>query len=186
MVDKETIRPIYSELQGYLFKAPDKNDICDIYEVALWNQVNKAIDELNSISSDDYSRFKMNPVVDSHLGTPHLGKSTYSSDLAGLIAKLHGKYFSDEQAPFGGMPTTVISQTQQQSQSFQIELLLQVQSKIDEQIHNLEPRDHKRSFLEKVKGVLKSVRSAPELITVLLETAKEFGLSLEQLSELFK
>ena len=112
---------------------------------------------------------------------------TFRNKLGGLISRLHGEYFSDEVAPFSGMPSTVISQTQQQSQSFQVQMLLEIQSKIDKQLHNLEAGDtKKRNFLEKVKGALKSVRDSTGFVALLLTTAQEFGLSVKELLELFK
>lgn len=187
MVDRETVRPIYSELQGYLSSAPG-NISTMAREKGLWEQINEAIEELEMVTKKDYSRFK--PVPDEHTyvdGRAYfLSAANYMPKLSGLISRLHGEYFSDEQAPFSDMPSTVISQTQQQSQSFQVELRLQIESKIDEQLSKLRPDDEKRGFLEKVKGALKSVRNATELIALLLRTGQEFGLSLEQLSELFR
>ena len=84
------------------------------------------------------------------------------------------------------MPSTVISQTQQQSQSFQVQMLLEIQSKIDEKLHELESEDKKRGFLEKVKGALTSARNTSELVTLLLAMAQEFGLTIKELLELFK
>ena len=37
MADKEAIRPIYSELQGYLSQAPEK-PIYEIYNQKIWEQ----------------------------------------------------------------------------------------------------------------------------------------------------
>ena len=185
MTKQEDIRPIYHQFQGYLSKAPSGDKSGMIRDPNLWNNFNKAVDELSSVSEEDYSKFKMVPQTSRHFG-PYLAKDTFQTTLAGLIARLHGKYFSSEPAPFSGMPTTVFSQTQQQSQLFLVELLLPIQSKIDEQLHKLEPGDKKRSFLEKAKGTLKSVRNAAELIALLLKNGQEFGLTLDELSELFK
>lgn len=189
MTKKEDIRPIYQELQGYLSQAPGGDKIRLIYDDNLWEQVNQVIDELNSISGEDYNRFKMTTKQirqgrEGMLNVVDVG--TYRAKLGGMISRLHGQYFSDEVAPFSGMPSTVISQTQQQSQSFQVQLLLEIQSKIDEQLHKLEPEDEKRGFLDKVKGALKSVRNATELITLILATGQEFGLTIDELKELFK
>lgn len=190
MTKKEDIRPIYAELQAYLCEAPKDRNIRGAYtpDGGLWEQVNKTIGELNETTSKDYSRFKIAPrKSESQDGVYyHVEIDTYRTKLGGLISRLHAEYFSDELAPFSETPSTIMSQIQQQSQSFQVELLLQVQSKIDEQLHKLEPGDKKRSFLEKVKGALKSVRNTAELIALILATGQEFGLTLEELKELFK
>jgi len=189
MANKEDIRPIYSELQGYLSQAPSESPErpgAVTYDTLIWQQYNLAVDELNKVSGESYDRFKIQPKT-TERGSVLMGVIPYRSKLGGLISRLHAKYFSDEQAPFSGMPSTVISQTQQQNQSFQIELLLQIQSKIDEQLSKLEAGDtKKRDFLEKVKGALKSVRDSTGFVALLLTTAQEFGLSVKELLELFK
>ena len=57
-MDRGKIRPIYSELQGYLSQMPT---VSTSRAKELWLQPNKAIDELTEISGKDYSRFKTNP-----------------------------------------------------------------------------------------------------------------------------
>ena len=186
MAKKEEIRPIYSELQGYLSQAPGGDKIRTIYDDNLWNQVNQSIDELNRISGEEYSRFKMIPERRVDSGILILDVGTYRGNLGGLISRLHGQYFSDEVAPFSGMPSTIITQSQQQSQSIQVQMLLDFQSKIDAQLQKLEPGDKKRSFLEKVKGALASVKDYAGLIALCVTTAQKCGLTLEELLELFK
>jgi hypothetical protein len=189
MANKEDIRPIYSQLQGCLSQTP-KTSAEGSLTFGILKNVNQVIDELNDVSGDSYDNFKMHSKLHPDDDPVY---SVYDLDefrffLGGLISRLHGKYFSDENPPFSGMPSTVItqSQTQQQSQSFQIQLLLEIQSKIDDQLHNLKPSDKKRSFLEKVKEALKSVRNTTELIALLLTTGQEFGLTIEELKEVFK
>jgi len=60
MAEKEDIRPIYSELQGYLSQAPNGKIELITYTKGkgLWEQVNETIDELSKITGNDYSRFK--------------------------------------------------------------------------------------------------------------------------------
>lgn len=184
MEQKEKIRPIYSELQGYLSQAPDvKTSVT--YESDLWEQYNSTINELNNISGNNYDRFKISPKNDGS-GEFRMKIVSYRSKLSGLISRLHGELFSDEQPPFSSMPSTVISQTQQQSQSFQVQLLLEIQSKIDEKLNELEPEDKKRGFLEKVKGALTSVHNTAELIALILSTGQQFDLTIKELWELFK
>jgi len=189
MAKKEDIRPIYKEFQGYLSQAPGEDQIRLIYDDNLWNQVNQAIDELNSISGEDYNRFKMaiKQIRHGREGTRDVvDVGTYRAKLGGLVSRLHGQYFSDEPAPFSGMPSTVISQSQQQSQTVHIQMLLDFQSKIDAQLQKIEPGDKRRTFLEKVKEALSSVKDYAGLIALWITTARECGLTLEELLELFK
>ena len=185
MAKHEDIRPIYHELQGYVSKAPSSDKNRMIHDAEFWESANQAIDELINISGVDYSRFKMTPRRVG--GSPHMSveKDTYRTKLAGLVARLHGEYFANEPAPFSGMPSTVISQTQVQSQS-QTQMVLDLQSKIDEQLLNLEPGDKKHTFLEKVKGALASVKDYAGVLALYVSTAQEVGLTLEELLGLIK
>ena len=129
---KEKIRPIYSELQGYLSQAPKKDNV--FFEEAVWERYNTTIHELNDVSGKNYDSYLVNPRKwGEDLAVEVLD---YRTKLGGLIARLHGEFFADESAPFSGMPTTIISQSQRQNQSFQIQMLLEIQSKIDEKIIN--------------------------------------------------
>ena len=188
MVDKEKVKPIYSELQGYLSQAPKEsperpNAVTG--DKLVWTQYNLTIDELNNVSGENYDRFKIQPKPNVR-GSIYMGIIAYRSKLGGLISRLHAEYFSDEQAPLSETPSTVISQTQKQSQSFQVQMLLEIQSKIDKKLQELGPEDKKRGFLEKVKGALTSVRNTAELIALILSTGQQFDLTIKELLELFK
>ena len=57
---KDKIRPIYSELQGYLSQAPEATSGRErIYDdTSLVNQLNSSIQELEQLTGKDYSRYK--------------------------------------------------------------------------------------------------------------------------------
>lgn len=183
---KEKIRPIYTELQGYLSQAP-KKESGHIFESELWEQVNGAIDELNEISKSDYSKFKlqsksiswnrnMRVVVDA---------SDFRLKLNGLINRIYGKYFSDENPPFSGIPGTNIQMSQNQHQSMQIQILLEIQSVIDRKLNEVtDPKE--KSFLEKIKSSLSSIKNVSELIKLILTTGSSMGLTIDQILNLFK
>ena len=80
----------------------------------------------------------------------------------------------------------VISQTQQQNQSMFIQVLLDVQSKIDEKLHNLEDGSKEKGFFRKLKSTLSSTTNIIGLIVQILALAKEYGISTESLWELFR
>ncbi len=184
MADKETIRPIYSELQGYLAQAPDANEERDsyIYEKAYWCQYNDTIQELNEIASKDYSRYILTPTV-SRDGDSYITKKIYRQKLGGLIARLHGEYFSDEQVPFADMPSTVIQQNQ--SQSVHVEFILEVNNLINDKLHAAKEGSKEKTFLEKVRGSLGAVKNVSQLIPLIIKTAREMGLSINELGDLF-
>jgi len=179
---KEKIRPIYYELQGYLSQAPKEKNV--IFENSVWEHYNTKIDELSSISGEDYSSYKVNPIKwGDGLAVEILN---YRTKLGGLIARLHGKFFPDESPPFSGMPSTIITQTQQQTQSFQIQMLLEIQSKIDEKTSQFNEGSKERRFLDKIKNSLSSVKDTSQLITLILKVGKEIGLTLGQILDIFK
>ena len=64
-------------------------------------------------------------------------------------------------------------------------MILDVQSKIDDMLPKFETGTNKRSFLEKVKGSLSSIKDVVGLISLLLNRAKEYGLSVDDLKNLF-
>lgn len=179
---KEQIRPLYSELQGYLSQAPE-NDGGSLHEESTWGQFHTTIDELNNISGKDYNKFKVQPQPMASGRGSYVLVSQYRTKLSGLISRLYGEYFSDESAPFSGMPSTVITQNQHQSQNVQI--LLEIQSIIDQKLAETKDETEK-SFLQKIKTKLSSVKSVGELISLILSTGTALGLTLEQIYKLFK
>jgi len=182
---KDKIRPIYSELQGYLSQTMQPKNSSDIIsDDAFWNQYNKTIDELNSVSGNNYDRFKIQPIKGQYQEFVRI--LTYRNKLGGLISRLHGEFYLDDPVPFSGMPATVISQTQQQAQSFQVQMLLEIQGKIDEKIPKFDKGTKERNFLEKVKNSLSLVRNFVELVLLLLRTGKDIGLTLDQVLNIFK
>jgi len=184
-MNKDEIRPIYLELQGYMSQAPSEST-ATLFDASIWEQYNQAIDELNEVTGKNYDRFKPNVRTDPMRDPrPAIRTSSYRQKLGGLIARLHGEYFQDESPPFGGTPSTVIQQTQSQEQSVQIQILLDIQSKIDEKLPEYEEGSEEKTFLEKVKSSLKSVRNVTDLVRLILQTAKDVGLSIDKVSELF-
>ena len=185
---KEKIRPIYSELQGYLSQAPEIKDANGhSYDFSLIDQYNETIDELSDISNKDYNRFRIEEKEIINRNTGNFFRiSTYRNKLGGLIAKLHGEYFSDEPALFSDTPNTIINQTQQQNQSFQVQMLLEIQSKIDEKIPEFKEGTKEKSFLDKIKGSLPSIKNTTELFTLILRTGKDIGLTFDQILNILK
>jgi hypothetical protein len=108
---------------------------------------------------------------------------TYRQKLGGLISHLHGKYFADERAPFSGGPSTIITQSQQQSQF--IQMVLDMQSKIDEQMPHFSEGSKEKGFLQKLKSSLSSISDVTQLLNQLFKLAKEFGLNIDSVSKIF-
>lgn len=183
---KEQVHPIYSELQGYLSQAP-AGDKGLIFESSIWEQYNQTIDELNNVTGKNYDRYKVEVRSINWRGTIRLviNSQSYRIKLGGLIFRLHGEYFSDEPPPFSGMPSTVITQHQIQNQVTYVQILLDVQSKIDEKLQEYKEESKEKNFLEKIKNSLSRTGNIIELINLVLKTGKELDLTIEQLLKMF-
>lgn len=183
--NKEKIRPIYAFFQGCLSQAPDNNKYPVIQSASVWKLVNLKIDKLNTVSGEDYSDFKLVPYRSGKFTTEYLATDTYRTTLGGLISELHGRYFSDEPAPFSGMPSNINIQTQQQTQSVHVQMLLEVNSKIEQKLPEFPEGTKERTFLQKVKSSLSSIKDTVGLIALLVNMAKECGLSIDELKSIF-
>ena len=187
---KDKIRPIYSELQGYLSQAPEATSGRErIYDdTSLVDQLNSSIQELEQVSQKDYSRYKekiQTTPWNNNSARRYFDLLSYRSKLGGLISRLYGESFSDELAPFSGMPSTIINQHQSQNQATHVQILLDFQSKIDEKIKGYADGSKEKTFLEKVKGALSKAGNVTELFTLILRTGKDMGLTLNDIFKLF-
>jgi len=182
MASKEDVRPIYAELQGYL--AQEIKTGSATYDSSFWERPNQAITELEKITGKKYSRFMLTPKTTTS-GSLLIAYDTYRQQLGGIIARLHAEYFSDEIPPFADMPKTIITQSQNQNQSLQIQLLLEVQELINKKLGTVQDGSKEKTFLEKIKASLSTVRDVSQLVNLLITTAQQVGITIEQLKTLF-
>jgi len=176
------IRAIYSELIGYLSQCPIPQYPSDIFaNNSPWKQYNTAILELKTITDEDYDRFVIKPEYLNSEEIVHI--LTYRQALGGLIRRIHGTHFSDEDEPFSPTPRTVVSQSQYQTQS--VQMLLDFQSKIDQELQNVPGDQKKEGFLKKCKEQLSHVKDVNDLVKLMITTAKQFGLNLADPISLF-
>lgn len=176
---KEQIRPIYSQLQGYLEQAPQRDKSANwTKNLNMSGQVNNAIDELNTISSKSYDGFKIQPKRMGN-GAPIMEFDTYRTNLGGLIARLHAEYFSDEDPPFRGMPTTVITQSQSQDQSQSVSFILDLHERVISELPQHKEGSKEKGFLEKLKSALPSIKTGTDILAKALEIGSNSGLSVE-------
>lgn len=184
--EKRKIRPLYNELQGYLAQAPTAKYTTESFvDNEGWEYVNKAIDRLSALTGKNYDQFKIVEVIqDSLNGRVKVARIvTLRTMLGGLIAHLHGEYFPDEPSPLGGVPSTVITQYQNQQQSVNV-LILEMQRKIDEKLAATEDEKEK-GFLKKLQGVLPTVTTGIGLVKSVFDLAAQMGLDPHQISRLF-
>ncbi len=181
---KNEIRPIYSELQGYLSQISKSNESYEtIRDPSVWKNLNSSIDELSELASADYSKFKIEPQK-GQFNSLFVTLTEYRNKVGGLVAKIHGKFFSDEPTPFTNMPSTVISQQQSQTQSVDIKVILNLSEKINKEIGNYEEGTPERTFLEKVKEKLDEVKNNMDLIKIILEAGVFSGLAIKKIISL--
>jgi hypothetical protein len=181
---KNEIRPLYSEFQGYLSQAPktpENEPWLAMHDEVVWEQYNDALNLLSKKTQKSYDRFKIVPKQGQ--GGPLLAINTFRQKVGGLISNLHGEYFSDEPPPFSGMPSTIINQTQQQTIS--VQLVLDIQSKIDELLPKVEDGSNEQKFLEKFKSTLSSVSNVNDAIGKCMKFADEFGVNVQEILSLW-
>ncbi len=178
------VRPYYSELQGYLSQARTIKGAGQdsIYTKTVWEQMNSVVELLNTIIPNAYDRFYIQPMKDSMLGN-FVPLELYRQKLGGLISKLHAEYFSNEPPPFAGMPSVVISQSQEQSQS--VQMFLDFQSKIDENLPKFDEGSKEKKFLQALKDKLGSAKNINQIFGTALKLASDFDVNIAKLMEMF-
>ena len=98
--------------------------------------------------------------------------------------RLYGEYFPDEPQPFSGQPSTVVTQTN--NQSVQVAILLDFQSFIDKKLYSADLEEKEKNFLQKIKDSLPNIKTSVELVGLVISIAKDLGLNIEQILKLFK
>ena len=183
---KRELKAKYSELRGYLAQAPEiKGGVTKFFVESVWIQYNAAVNSLNEISGKDYSDFCIEPTCSATSSRLCMDITAYKSKLSGLISKLREEYFPDEPNPLDGVPSTVMTQNQQQSQSVHIQMIRDIQSKIDEKIDKYEDGTKGKGFLQKLKNSLSTILNVNQLIQTILKLAKDSGLNYDEASKIF-
>ncbi len=179
---KKEVRPLYLELQGYLSQSPEiKHPSDGMSDKSIWEQYNSTVVLISKATGEEYTRFSIHPAGSSEF----VRIAPYRQRLGGIINYLHGKYFSGEPAPFGGGPSTIITQSQQQNQSVLIQMALDIERKVNEKIGNYEDGSKEKNFMQRLKSSLSSITNVADLITKLSKIANDAGLNLEDISNIF-
>ncbi|MFA5009703.1 MAG: hypothetical protein WC553_00530 [Patescibacteria group bacterium] len=180
---KNDIRPIYSELRGYLSVAPLADGYLFGSEANRFShQLNVTIDELNEATKSNYDKFKV--VLEHDSGSPALMISDYRNRLSGLIYKIQGEYFADEQQSGSG-PSTIINANQSQAQSQQQSLIVDLVFFVAEKKAEYQDGTPEKTFLDKFGDALKTAKGVQDIIQLIFTIASQVGLQLEQLKNLF-
>ena len=180
--EKIRIRAIYREIQGYLSQTPIPNSPSDIFRTnSSWERYNQALQDLSEITGEEYTRFQIQPEYLE--GEAIVLIENYRQSLGGFINTIHTLYFADEPEPFSGSPTTVITQNQYQEQS--VQMVVDIQSKIDMTLQRLQEDTPKKRFLEKLRGRVNSIKNVTDLLALVMKLAKDFKLNLGDLTSIF-
>lgn len=182
------IKSIYSELQGYLLTSPEPTKDHPlggfIGDAQLWSKFNMTLDNLNILTNNRYSTFKLNPNSSRSQTHPILGINYYRSSLAGLIFKLHEDYFPDypPRILVSESGKIVFNQNIHKEQSISLNIF---KEQIDEKIPLYEEGSKQRSFLERLKGYIQTTNNAYDIIRNTISLARKFGLSFDDILKIF-
>lgn len=177
----QKVQPIYKELQGYLAQTPTAQQVYWNLNSSYWNQFHDCIEQLNKITGEDYSRFRVTLLPPTGNTPERIETYEYRTKLNGLIMNLKGKYFPEQSDPFGGSPSVVVSQTQ----NTQITMLMDFQSLIDKRLYGGNLKSEEKTFLEKVKAALPTVKSVAEITGLVIKMANDSGLDLHSVAKIF-
>ena len=174
---KEKIRPIYSELKGYLTVVPTEGRVYDETATSICKQLNIVVGELNSLTSKDYNKFKIQDRTISWNGTYRkvVDSLDYKLKLSGLISRIQGEFFSEEQS-ITTQPNTVINTSQHQSQTQSQTFVLELQEKILTEITKYGEGTKERTFLQRLKSALPMIKNVTDILATTLKIGAEVGL----------
>lgn len=185
---RDKVRPIYSELQGILSQAPDnKGHSLSKSDSELWDRFNSLVDMLADTTKDEsFKDFKITPQSQTwENGHNHVYVTvqTYRTKISSLISRLHGSYFSDEQAPFSGQPGLAI--TNNNRQEVNVAVTIQLGIDLQKAMDSAKTQEEK-GFIEAVMEKAATVRSYIEFLVLVLNLANQFGITPERVLALFK
>ncbi len=175
------IRSIYTELKAYQSSIA-KN--MSIYESSTWERINTLIDKLSEHTGDnDYNAFKLDSKNDGH--ATYVSYEQYQSKITGVIGKIEGVYGIITTNPVKSTNYQLIN-SQTQSQTQEIIMLLDFQSKLDAKLYDksLNLTSVEENFLKKIKSGISNIKDYSSLVLLILTHAKELGITIEQIIKL--
>ncbi len=153
---------------------------CDCYH--------KCLDELKEITGNSYDDFKLEYKYhsNSYSNSPfYVSSESFKMKLSGVISKIYGEYFYTESNPLDGSPTTLITNSQNQSQTLQLEIVLEISALIGKKIDTLEEGSKEKKFFEQIKSGLTTSKGVVGLIKDILLTGQNLGISIGEILKLF-
>jgi len=173
------VKGAYEELKGVLSSIENKDSWFDDNGFA--DHANRVITRVGSLCSEitDIESYKIRPEYIQQRGNI-IEPIPTKAKLKSLIGRIKGIYELEESSANTGH---TFIQTQQQQMN--IELLLDVRGQIDKHLQDYSKDQPERKFLEEVKSKLSTVKSAIDVLRLIISTAKEYGVSLATLLKIF-
>lgn len=178
---QKLIRPIYSELKGILSQAPNVDKYLYSQEKALWERFNSLLNKLSVLTKDEsYKEFILEPNMVNRF--PNLSAAVYRGKVSGLISRLYGTFFTQELEPFSGSPSTVVTQTSNQTVTTQlyVQLGIDLKSALDK-TENI----NEKSFIGVLTEKIGEVKNYIDFLLLVIGTAAQFGITLDRIGTLF-
>lgn len=173
------IKGVYEELKGVISSIENKDSWFD--DNGFSAHANQIISRVTSLCPEitNVDSYKIQP---GHI--PNRGNIIEpiptKAKLKSLIGRLNGLYELEVSAVNTGH---TFIQTQQQQMN--IELLLDIRGQIEKHLQDYSKDQPERKFLEEIKSKLSTVKSAIDVLRLILATAKEYGVSLVVLLKIF-
>lgn len=178
----QKVKEIYFQLKSLLANVPKYKD----YDKDLAKEYNNDIQELIEITNDkDYDKYILDKVMTAGvMGGEYLAypKDHFVNKCSRLISMLNTKYEFEET---NSNTQSAININQTQTTEVNFHMILDLQEKIINKISDENTTPKQKSFLEKVKKNLTSIKNYFQFAVMLINLGKESGLELDDLHELF-
>jgi translation elongation factor EF-G len=183
---KEEIKPLYGELVGLASGIPETDN--NTVKGRLGRRLNEIIQRLEDKTGDELERFNVEiqqgkSKLKGRYNYVHLDE--YRTNVFSLMSRLEAHYLPEEWNKESDGESTILQQTQSQSQSQTQQMVLEVQSMLDKKLANLDEGDEKRDYIEKIKNNLSNITSPLELLNLIIKTAKNMNMTIDQIGSIF-
>ena len=100
-----------------------------------------------------------------------------------MISKLHGTFFSEEPEPFSGWPSTIVTQTNNQTVTTQlyVQLGIDLKTALDKA-----ENENERSFINVLTKKIGTVKNYIDSLALAITTANQFGITVDRIQALFR
>ena len=184
MADNVQLRALYDELLGILAQTPTGQGCLQVAK--FWELYHQTVSRLETETGEDFSRFRAKTHKD-ELGYLCTDIVPFRQKIETLITRLYDKYSPHPNPPFSGRPPSNInvSTNVSESQAVDVQMILDFQSAVDKKVNSLPDDSKEKQWWGKVKGSLGTMTSLAQLVGMLINSAQEYGLTIDQLQGLF-